>query len=871
MTGDKSAFWTTMWRTVGVLAVFALLTTLHTWPLVPQVSARISPNGDVPVNVWGLNDLAGQILNDPKHLLDGRIHYPYPHTLAFVDHQIASALLAVPLVASGRDAITIYNVVFLASFWLSGVFCYLLVRDLTGSVGAGLVAGSLFAFSTYRFHHVVHLHLLGTQWLPLALLALHRFLARPSWVRLIGVVGSGLLVAVSSWQLGIIGAVGLGIAALTTMLADGRPLLRRAGALVLVATVIGLTLVPLATVYSAASADWGRPGGETTGSRVDNSVRPASFVTLERGSRTPYAPLLRRTPQLLGVFPGVIALLLAGLAVWTLIRFTPGRTRGRSARVLLWLGCTPVTLALVAASLGGQWLWVVDVLRPIAPVVIFSATLAVVGIRFARRVCGTDPTVVVVLTYTAIAVAGGLLALGPAVLVGDTYLGLGVFGPDSVPPLSLLRAPERFTLLFTLGVSVLAGVGVTSLLRRRKGIARWVVSATVLLVLYVDTRHAPFPLTAAPPSRPPVYAWLASTPEEGAVLEFPWRDNPWIVYNNLDHGRRMVHGQSYIRPYPVDELEELPDLSPSQLALLWEHFHPRFIVVRAGLYPPDVRTEVMRSIQDQPRALRLRARFGDDHVYELFDRGTGAHLYRVWPRDELVGRRGFAITARVTGVRDGAVPGLVVTLNGSTVLDARGNDAVRDQARVMLIDPGQLSPGLNTLELRADYRFGDGEPGYAVGTTGVSLAADVVVTAAQDRAMIEVNGRSDPVEKGYTLAVLDADTGEITDLASFNTSWYLEDSARLAAFVGNIPVGAPVLVSSEFDVSRHLTDAAGQALRTLGLGEDLRGRDYSIHAAIGAKGAPPGSALECVDRRSCLLTLGEQANPRVELGSLSLH
>ena len=143
MTGDKSAFWTTVWRAVGVLAVFALLTTLHTWPLVPQFSARISPNGDVPVNVWGLNDLAGQILNDPKHLLDGRIHYPYPHTLAFVDHQIASALLALPLVASGRDAITIYNVVFLASFWLSGVFCYLLVRDLTGSVGAGLVAGSL--------------------------------------------------------------------------------------------------------------------------------------------------------------------------------------------------------------------------------------------------------------------------------------------------------------------------------------------------------------------------------------------------------------------------------------------------------------------------------------------------------------------------------------------------------------------------------------------------------------------------------------------------------------------------------------------------------------------------------------------------------
>ena len=151
MTGKEGATRTKVWRTVGVLVFFALLTTLHTWPLVPQVSSRISPNQDVPVNVWALNDLAGQIFGDPTHLLDGRIFYPYPHTLAFVDHQIANAVLAAPLVASGRDAITVYNVVLLTTFLLSGVFCYLLVRELTGSVGAGLVAGSVFAFSTYRF------------------------------------------------------------------------------------------------------------------------------------------------------------------------------------------------------------------------------------------------------------------------------------------------------------------------------------------------------------------------------------------------------------------------------------------------------------------------------------------------------------------------------------------------------------------------------------------------------------------------------------------------------------------------------------------------------------------------------------------------
>ena len=192
-----------------------------------------------------------------------------------------------------------------------------------------------------------------------------------------------------------------------------------------------------------------------------------------------------------------------------------------------------------------------------------------------------------------------------------------------------------------------------------------------------------------------------------------------------------------------------------------------------------------------PGALRLRARFGQDYVYELIDRGVGTRLYRVWPKDELEHRKGFAMTGRVTGTREGTVPGLVVTLNGVTMLDRWGDEATGAYPRVLPIDPEQLSPGLNTLEIRADYRFGDAEPGYAVGTTGVSLAADVVVTAGRDRATVEVNGRLERVERGYFLAVLDTETGRITDIGSFDTSWYREESDRLAAFIENIPRGCP--------------------------------------------------------------------------------
>ena len=816
-----------------------------------------------------MNDLAGQLLNDPAHLFEGRIFYPFTHTLAFVDHQMTNALLALPLVASGQDPIVVYNVVLLLTFFLSGVFCYWLVHGLTDSVPAGLVAGSLFAFSTYRFHHHEHLHLLGTQWLPLALLALHRFLARPTWVRLIGLGVSALLVAFASWQLAVIGAYGLGMASIATVLADGRPLFRRVWALVGVAALVGLSLVPLGAVYANAAADWGRPDGEPTGARVEMSVRPASFVALPAGFRIPYAPLFRGDDPPLPAFPGLVGAVLALLAVWTLLRSRPDTSRGWTSRALVPLGCLPAGVSIVAAELGPRGQWVVETLRPIGPVVVCG------GRR--RRRCTSRATNPRRKRNTGDHAdvhsdcSGRRLARAGSVCLRRRHESGSWCVLARPPPAHRAHASARavHTLVHAWDLCACRG-GAERSVRHRRSIVSVIMSGVAIVALNVDIRQAPLAFGAAPTGRSEVYTWLAEAPEQGAVLEYPW-DNRWSVYNNLAHGRRMVHGRAYLWPHRVRALQELPALSPRHLTQLWEHFHPRFIVLRAGLYPPEVRADVMRAVQDQPRALRLRARFEEDYVYELVDRGVGARLFRVWPKEELEHRRGFAMTGRVTGAREGTVPRLVVRLNGFTMLDGWGAEVERPYPRMLWIDPEQVASGLNVLQIFAGYRFADGAPGYAIGATGVSLAADVVVTAGRDRAMVEVNGQVEPVARGYLIAVLDADTGEIADIASFDTSAYRDESERLAAFIDDIPVNSPVLVSSRFDVSRQLTESAVQALRTLGLREDLRGRFNWIHAAIGAKGAPPGSALEGVDRQASRIRLGELAHPRVELRALSLH
>ena len=873
MAGEAGVTRAKVWRALGVLAFFVILTAVHTWPLASGLSTQISSSPDVPVSVWSLNDLAGQILHDPRHLFEGRIFYPYAHTLTFVDHQITNALLATPLVASGLDPIVVYNLVLLLTFFLSGAFCYLLVHGLTRSVAAGLVAGSLFAFSTYRFHHHEHLHLLGTQWLPMALWAMHRFLARPSWPRALALGVSAWLVALASWQLAVIGAFGLGLAAIATILADGRPPLRRVAVLVAIAALVGLSLAPLGVMYANTAANWGGPDGETTGTRVDLSVRPVSFVTVPAGFRTPYASLFQGSEPPLPAFPGIVAVALALFAVWTLVGRMPATLRGWIPPALFAVGSVPVTIALIAAGQGQRGQWVVDALRPIGPVVILSVALAVAGVRLARRLRDGDDALKVTLTYTVVAVAGGLLALGPFVLVGDTHLGRGVYWPDRLPPLSLLRAPERFTMLFTLGISVLAGIGLNTLLRHRRGIATGVMSAVAVVAvvgLNADIRQAPLAFGVAPTGGSEVHQWLANAPEPGAVLEYPW-NNHWSVYDNRAHGRRIVNGRAYVWPRRLRVLQELPALSSRHLTQLWEHFHPRFVVLRAGLYPPDVRADVMRAVHARPDALRLRARFRQDYVYELIDRGADTHLYRIWPRAELERRRGFAMAGRVTGTRAGTIPRLVARLNGYTMLDRWGAEATRPYPRVLWLDPKKIAPGLNTMEIFAGYRFGDDEPAHTIGTSGGRLAADVVVTAGRDRALVEVNGQLERATRGYLLAVLNPDTGEIIDLGSFDTSAYREESDRLARFIDDIPTGSPVLVTSQFDVSRQLTEPAVQALRTLGLREDLRGRFNWIHAAIGVKGAPPGSVPEGIDRQVSRLTLGTPAHPRVELSRLSLH
>jgi len=136
--------------------------------------------GDPLFSIWRVGWVNHQLLNDPRHLFDTNIFYPERLTLTFSDPIVLPALTAAPALALGVHRVIVYNLLFLSGFWFSGVAMYLLVVRLTGSPRSAFIAGLVYACALYRFDHYSHLELQMMQWMPLALLALHRLLGRDS-------------------------------------------------------------------------------------------------------------------------------------------------------------------------------------------------------------------------------------------------------------------------------------------------------------------------------------------------------------------------------------------------------------------------------------------------------------------------------------------------------------------------------------------------------------------------------------------------------------------------------------------------------------------------------------------------------------------
>ena len=556
--------------TYPILPLYLVVTLAFTWPLVlhfgdsiPAIWTGFDPMVQAFLLGWDANALASH----PARLFHPPIFYPERNTLTYMDHMIGESVVAAPAFLIGHSAAAAYNFLFLLSFVLSGWAVYRLARLFPVSRPAAFLAGLLFAFSPYRLSNLDLLNQLQTQFLPLGLFFGIRYVRKARTRDLVGTMGALTAQATFGWYYTYYLAVALGVLFLYALLRrepGTEP--RHTGRLAVAALLTILIVFPIAVPYireARALPEFRRSLGESALYSAD----VLDYVKLNQNSRMSRWIPVPTGAQ--GYWPGLVTLPLAILGareVW--------RRRDGAHENMRRLGE------------GGYF-------------------VILAGVSF-------------VLSLGPILHAAGARIWIPLPYAALYYL---------IPGFSSMRTPGRFASLLVLSLSVLAAFGY-EWLRHRPWNAVWQVAAVGAFPLALLAAW-PSPLSLIEvPSRdrlPGAYSWLEAQPGRQPVLEIPVpaqdgdenQTHAARQFVALYHGHPRLDGTSGFVSRKYRRFRSVIQSFPSSEALrAAEELGAKLIVVHFGDYPAEQREVLSTRIGAEER-LRLRARFGDDVVYEL--------------------------------------------------------------------------------------------------------------------------------------------------------------------------------------------------------------------------------------------------------------
>ena len=297
-----------------VLALFIVLAAAHTWPIAGDLGRwGRNSNADTQLNAWALAWVAHQIVRDPLHLFDANIFYPEKRTLAFSEHLLPQAMIAAPINWAGGSAIRAFNVALLAGFALTGWAAAFVVQRWTASWSAGILSGSLMAFNALTLTRFPHIQMQHLEFLPLALLALDRLLVEPRPKHALQLAAWYVLQALTSAYFLVFTAIAIGVSALARprewLGTQARVVLPLAA---LAAVVAGTALLPFVLPYAQVQGEQ-----EMFERQLDEVAQFSAVATdyLATGGTLHHRAWSSRFFRGDGLFPGVTAILLAGVAI----------------------------------------------------------------------------------------------------------------------------------------------------------------------------------------------------------------------------------------------------------------------------------------------------------------------------------------------------------------------------------------------------------------------------------------------------------------------------------------------------------------------------------------------------------------------------
>ncbi|MEM7129867.1 MAG: interleukin-like EMT inducer domain-containing protein [Chloroflexota bacterium] len=239
-------------------------------------------------------------------------------------------------------------------------------------------------------------------------------------------------------------------------------------------------------------------------------------------------------------------------------------------------------------------------------------------------------------------------------------------------------------------------------------------------------------------------------------------------------------------------------------------------------------------------------------------------------------------------------------LNGKVMKASQPGEAIAPgQFRTQYLMPSRLAP---LPELKAPpelavsstsrllMRFGDftqptrtllqaPDKGWPIGMTGKTLLSGnalLVQSAGAESgkfARIYLNGKNvADQQRGYNMAAFTAD-GNLLDAQTFDTIAGGGTDGRMAQWIRSwssdtIIAGAAADAVDE-DGGGQIGQDLMNALSTIGVQEDIRGRHRWAHAFVGVVGAPPGSALEIAQLAGIInIALGAPVDAPVVFGGI---
>ncbi len=594
---------------IFIFAFFTFLSLIVTYPLIFKMRSYLyGPGGDPLGTVHGFWWLKYAYLHHVSPRFIPIIASPfgadYSHILQLVVINFMGKWLSILV-----NEIFAYNFIILLTFLLSSVTMYLLVHYFTKNKLASLFSGIVYAFCPYHLVHASqHIALANIQWMPLYIFALSKLdeERRYEWAILCGglfalntfsdyqygyfiLVLTAAFIAWQIWQ----GFRGRGLTSYPVNKLTSRPRKIPSGSqgkqvnkgtrfhsfkVILVAVVVAAAIILPPAYYSFRNI----------------------FATPERYVR-PMRDLFSNSARLLGY-------LLPSQDNPFFGEFTKKFIKnplygGHPTEHTLYLGWVGIVLSIVAVR---EWRRKSKLANKLTSKQVNKLTSKQVNKLTRKQV---DPLLVTrcqrgVSFFLFAAIVALIFSHSPWTDIGPFRILFPSYFMYKVLP--MFRVYARFGIVVMLCVSVLAGIGLASILEKIRSMKKRRIFLSIVFVLvfieFAPTLPAPMVNAVHPP---PVYEWLSKEKGDFTIVEYPIETDYEYLFWQRIHQKRLVNG-TLSGTYADKVGKEIVDILKPETPGILKYLGAKYVILHPDKYLKSEDVPVIGEVPDVSKQKGLR-------------------------------------------------------------------------------------------------------------------------------------------------------------------------------------------------------------------------------------------------------------------------